>query len=180
MKIFTFLLLCAILPAFGGAVNVFAQSKKITIILLRHADKDTSVGADKSDPDLTDAGRNRAERLVETLRKYKPDLIYSTAFRRTKLTVLPLAEKADARYRIPIRSYDSDKLEEFAGELLKTNARAVVVVGHYATTPELANLLIRTEKYKALDDGEYDKIWIVEITRHKSKPYKVREKLIKY
>lgn len=178
MKIF--FLCAALLFVFGGAPNVFAQGGKITIILLRHAEKDTSPGADRSDPDLTAAGRERAERLIETVQKYKPDLIYTTPFRRTKLTVLPLAEKSDARYRIPIRVYDFNKLEELAGELLKTNARAVVVVGHNDTTPELANLLVRQDKYKELADDEYDKIWIIEIRRNKRKLNKIKAEVIKY
>lgn len=178
MKIF--FLAAALLFVFGGAADVFAQSGKITIILLRHAEKDTSASADRSDPDLTGEGRARAERLVETLKKYKPDLIYSTPFKRTKLTVLPLAERLDARYRIPIRVYDFNKLEELASRLLKTDARAVVVVGHNTTTPELANLLVKQEKYKALGDDEYDKIWIIEITRRRRKPNKIKAEVVKY
>lgn len=178
MKIF--FLFAVLLFVFGGAVNVFAQSKKITIILLRHAEKDTSPGADRNDPNLTAAGRERAARLVETVRKYQPDLIYSTPYRRTKLTVSPLAETIYPRYRIPVRTYNFNELEKFAGELLKSEARTIVVVGHNTTTPELANLLIKQEKYKALADDEYDKIWIIKIKRSRRKPNKIREKVIKY
>lgn len=178
MKIF--FLCAALLFVFGGAVNVFAQSKKITIVLLRHAEKDTSSGASKSDPELTAEGRQRAERLIETLRKYKPDLIYSTRYKRTRATILPLAETVDKRYRIPIRVYNFDRLEEFTDELLNSNARTIVVVGHNTTTPELANLLIKQNKYKALGDDEYDKIWILEIRRNRRKPHKIRERVVKY
>lgn len=174
-----FLFASFVLFASAGA-NVFAQNRKLTVILLRHAEKDTSAGASRSDPELTAAGRQRAERLVETIGKYKPDLIYSTGYKRTKATVLPLAETLDARYRIPVRTYDFDRLEAFADEISKSNARTIVVVGHNTTTPELANLLIKQEKYKALDDAEYDKIWIVEIKRNKSKPNRAKEKVITY
>lgn len=160
--------------------NVFAQSRNLTVILLRHAEKDVSVGADKSDPDLTIAGKQRAERLVEILKKYKPDLIYSTNYKRTKSTVAPLSETIDARYKIPIRIYDFDRLEELADWILKSKARAVLVVGHYDTTPTLANLLVKQEKYKPLDDAEFDKIWIIKIRRYKKKPSKIVEKVIKY
>ncbi len=178
MKIINAFLLIsfALLSASGG---VFAQNGKLTVILLRHAEKDLT-DLNKANPELSAAGKQRAARLIETIGKYKPDLIYSTNYKRTKATVLPLAETADARYRIPIRIYNFDRLEEFASELLKSNARAIVVVGHNTTTPELANLLIKQEKYKLLDDAEYDKIWIVEIKRNKRKPNKVKEKVIKY
>ncbi len=179
MKIvFSFLLSLFVLTFAVGDVS--AQNRKLTVILLRHAEKDISSGASKSDPDLTAEGRQRAERLVETIKKYKPDLIYSTRYKRAKATVLPLAETLDSRYRIPIRTYNFDKLEEFADEILKSKARTVVVVGHNTTTPEMANLLIKQDKYKALDDAEYDKMWIIEITRNKRKPHKIRGKVIKY
>ena len=174
-----FCLLSLIIISFEGS-SLFAQNRKLTVILLRHAEKDTSSGASKSDPELTAEGRQRAERLIETVKKYKPDLIYSTRYRRTKATVLPLAETIDASYRIPIRIYNFDKLEEFAEEILQSKARTIVVVGHNTTTPEMANLLIKQNKYKALDDAEYDKIWIVEIRRNRKKPHQIREKVIKY
>ncbi len=175
MKILFFLLfgLCFI----GSGSGVFAQSRKLTIILLRHAEKDLT-DRNKSNPELSAAGKARAEKLIETVGRYKPDLIYSTYYKRTRATVLPLAETVDARYRIPIRTYDFDNLEEFAGELLKSNARTIVVVGHNNTTPELANLLTKTDKYKDLGENEYDKIWVVEIRRYKRKPSKVNEKVI--
>lgn len=177
MKIINVFLI--VLLAFA-AESVSAQNKKLTIILLRHAEKDISKGADKRDPELTEQGRQRAVRLIETVKKYQPDLIYSTDYKRTRATVLPLAETFYPRYRIPVRTYNFDKLEAFADELLKSNARTVVVVGHNTTTPELANLLVKREKYKALDDAEYDKIWIVEIRRNKRKPYKIKEKVVRY
>ncbi len=161
------------------ASGVFAQRRNLTIILLRHAEKDLT-DKNRTNPELSAAGKTRAEKLVETIGKYKPDLIYSTNYTRAKSTVLPLAETVDERYRIPIRIYDFDKLEEFAAELLKSNARTIVVVGHNTTTPELANLLVKQAKYKALGDDEYDKIWIVKIKRYKRKPYKSTEKIVAY
>ncbi len=178
MKIIVALFLGLLLFASAGG-SVFAQNRKLTIILLRHAEKDLT-DPDKTNPELSATGKLRAEKLIETIGKYKPDLIYSTSYRRAKSTVLPLAETIDARYRIPIRIYDFDKLEEFADELLKSNARTIVVVGHNTTTPELANLLVKQEKYKPLGENEYDKIWIVEVRRYKRKPNRIKEKVVTY
>ncbi len=178
MKIFVSVLSVFLLLTFATG-DVFAQNRRLTIILLRHAEKDLT-DKNKSNPELSAAGKERSEKLVETVRKYKPDLIYSTNYKRTRATVLPLAETIDARYRIPIRVYDFDRLEEFADELLKSNARTIVVVGHNNTTPELANLLVKAEKYKARGENEYDKIWIVEVRRYKRKPNRIRETLLTY
>lgn len=154
-------------------ICLFAQNK--TIILLRHAEKDVSSGADKIDPELTLEGNQRAERLVGTIKKYKPEQIFSTNYKRTRFTVLPLAEKINPQYRIQIQIYDEEELEGFANQLLKSKAKTIVVVGHNMTTPLLANLLIKQDKYQALKDSEYDKIWIIKIKKGKT-----RDELIKY
>lgn len=167
MKIFVsflFALLFFTLAVSGS----YAQNNEITIILLRHAEKDISPGASKTDPDLTPEGRQRAERFVETVRKYKPDYIYSTNFKRTIATITPLAEKLNERYRLQIQKYDPSELEAFAAQLLKLNGRTIVVAGHNTTTPMLANLLVKQpNKYGALKETEYNKIWIIKIKKNK-------------
>lgn len=178
MKITVFILSVFLLFALT-ANDTAAQNQKLTIILLRHAEKDLT-DKNKANPELSAAGKLRAEKLIEVVKKYKPDLIYSTNYKRTRATVLPLAETVDARYRIPIRPYNFDKLDEFADELLKSNARTIVVVGHNNTTPELANLLIKQEKYKDLGENEYDKIWVAKVRRYKRKPYRIKETVVTY
>lgn len=178
MKIFVCLTLALFFFVFTGG-SVCAQQGKLTVILLRHAEKD-STNPGEPNPELSAAGKQRAERLIEAIGKYKPDLIYSTKYKRTRATALPLAETVDAHYRIPVWTYDFDKPEEFAAALLNTKARTIVVVGHRDTTPALANLLVKADKYKTLDEAEYDKIWIVEIKRNKRKPHKIKAEVIKY
>ena len=170
MKIFLSIFLTLFLFACN---NLFAQN--MTIILLRHAEKDISPTANKADPDLTEAGKKRAERLVEVVKKYNPEQIFSTAFKRTRATGVPLAEQIDPNYRIQIQSYNSDLLDDFAEILLKLKTKCVVVVGHNTTTPMLANALIKKDKYKFLDDAEYNKIWIIKV-----KGKKITDEVIEY
>ncbi len=172
MKIIASLLFGLLLSTFAGE-NLYAQN--ITIILLRHAEKDVSASANKADPELTAEGERRAERLVETVKKYKPEQIFSTIFKRARATVAPLAENLNPDYRLQIQFYDYAELEELAGRLLKLKVKSVVVVGHNTTTPELANLLIKQDKYKPLDDSEYNKIWIIKIKKNK-----IEAKVIEY
>ena len=74
--ILSFLFALFLLTAAGS--DVAAQNKKLTIILLRHAEKDfADGGAENPDPVLSAEGQQRAERLVETVKKYKPRAIYS-------------------------------------------------------------------------------------------------------
>ena len=169
MNIFASLFLGLFLLSFA-ADDLLAQNKKLTIILLRHAEKDFSDGgAENPDPVLSAEGQARAQRLFQTIKKYKPDAIYTSSFKRTRSTVTPLAEKIVYPYRRQIQLYDHRKLDEFANRLLNSKARRIVVVGHNTTTPALANLLIKQNKYKALAETEYDKIWIIEIKKGKAK-----------
>jgi 2,3-bisphosphoglycerate-dependent phosphoglycerate mutase len=174
-----FLAVFFILTSASGA-SLFAQSGEITFILLRHAEKDASPNANKADVDLSPEGVKRATRFFETVKSYKPEQIFSTVFKRTRATVAPLAQNLDPVYRIQVQHYEHTELEEFAERLLKLDAKTVVVVGHNTTTPALANLLIKQEKYKPLAETEYDKIWIVKIKRNKGKPNKIEDKVITY
>lgn len=156
--------------------NVSAQHRKLAVILLRHAEKDVSPTADKVNPDLSETGRLRAQKLVKVINKYKPDAIFSSDFTRTKLTVAPLAEKR----KITVQIYNHRDLKELAELILSGKIKRLVIVGHNTTTPALVNMLIGEERYKALSEAEYGKIWVVKIRKYKRKPMKVEEKIIEY
>lgn len=174
MKFIFFPLIVLFLFAFAD--NLFAQQRDITIVLFRHAEKDISPGASKSDPDLSEAGKQRAGRLVEAIKKYDPTQIYSTNFKRTRQTVAPLSEQTiPPGYKRQIQFYDHNELEELAAQILKSKGGTIVVAGHNTTTPTLANLLIKQEKYKYLDESEYDKIFIIKI-----KGNKIEDEVVKY
>jgi phosphohistidine phosphatase SixA len=158
-----------------AASDLFAQDKEITIILLRHAEKDLSDELENADPELAPEGKRRAERLVGTIGKYKPQAIYSSNFKRTRYTVTPLAERINPRYRTMIQIYDHTNLNELVNKMLASGIRSIVVAGHNSTTPALANLLVKQNKYKQLAENEYDKIWIIKI-----KKGKVRDEVITY
>ncbi len=175
MKIPISILLALFLFTFAGG-NVFAQYKKITVILMRHAEKDVSEEADTADPELSEAGKIRALKLAEIALKYKPEIIYSTDYIRTKATVAPLASKLRAMTFI----YDPKNLDEMYDKIMSGKYKRIVVVGHNDTTPELANLLMKEEKYERLGENEYDKIFVVKIKKNKDKPNKVKEKVKTY
>jgi 2,3-bisphosphoglycerate-dependent phosphoglycerate mutase len=156
MKIIFSALLTFVFFAFS-----FAQNQ--TIILVRHAEKDNSPLANKQDPDLTDAGRQRAARLSEIILKYKPRQIFSTRYRRTRMTAEPLANIIYPNFRLQTQIYDPSEPEQFVNQILASKMRCLVVFGHSNTTPALANLLLKQNTYKDLADSEYDKIFIITI-----------------
>ncbi len=175
MKIFASFILGLLLFAFAGG-NVFAQYRKLTVILLRHAEKDVSEDADTANPELSAEGKLRAQRLIKEIDRYKPDAIFSSQFIRTRATVMPLARSR----RMMIQLYDYKKLDEIAALIMLGKMKRIVIVGHNSTTPALVNLLIGQDKYKALAESEYDKIWVVKIKKNKTRPNKIKEKVFVY
>ena len=138
--------LCLVFPA---------TAQKKTIILVRHAEK---VDASQ-DPELSAEGKQRAERLMRIVRKYKPGAIYSTDFKRTRDTGTPIA----TRRKLQIQTYDARKPGDLVDAIMKSRTKRFMIVGHSNTVPGLANLIGKKELFKNLDDAEYGVIWIVRI-----------------
>ena len=156
---FSILLLVGFLALFTFESS--AQDRTVTIILVRHAEKDMT-DKDAADPALSDAGKDRAERLRKTLSGFRPNRILSTDTERTRSTAAPLAKQR----KLELEIYDPRKLPELA-EFLRTlkKNRKVVVVGHSNTTAALANLLFGSKTFNNLDDSEYDKIFIIRMKK---------------
>jgi broad specificity phosphatase PhoE len=157
--------------AFVGIFNSAEaqKSSETTIILLRHAEKDPAGGAD---PELSADGKARAEKLITVFKDVKADEMYSTPYIRTKETLKPWATKAG----IEVKTYDPRNLKGFADELKAMKGKTVVVAGHSNTTPALANFLLGAEKYQALDDSVYSKIWILTVKADGT----ISDKIIEY
>src|SRR5689334_19798032 len=60
--------------------------------VVRHADK---LNETDEDPPLSEAGKKRAQQLMQTLRNLRIDAIYRTKWLRSKQTAEPLASKLD-------------------------------------------------------------------------------------
>lgn len=126
-----------------------------TFILVRHAEK-ASDGT--SDPALTEVGMARAEYILSLFQQANITAIYSTDYKRTKLTVAPIAEAKSKE----VTSYDPGELEDFSHILLKDNSGGMVIIsGHSNTTPALANLLLAEEKFKQFEDDDYGNLLII-------------------
>lgn len=143
-------------------LNNSLSAQSTTIILLRHAEKDTSAAgstAMQANPPLSKEGEQRAQRLPEVLKEYSPDAIYSTDYTRTRSTVAHLAKK----FNTEVQVYNPRNLAAFAEQLLQQQGKTIVVAGHSNTTPALVNLLIKEKKYPDLDESVYNQFWIVTV-----------------
>ena len=140
------------------AVSASAQRRK-TIILIRHAEKETAEMTDQADPPLSAAGKERAERVVKRIGKFRPGAIYSTNYKRTRDTVESLARKRNKQVQI----YDASKPQDLVNTIKSSKTKRFVIVGHSNTIPPLANLLTGKDLFKNLQDSEYSVIWVVRL-----------------
>lgn len=151
MKVFLLVLFAMLL--WPGAIS--AQAKDKIILLVRHAEKVDS----SQDPELSPEGKRRAERLVKKIGKFRPGAFYSTNYKRTRDTLVPLASKRKKEIQI----YDARKPQELIDQIMKSETKRFVISGHSNTIPGLANLVSKKELFKNLDDSEYSVIWLLKI-----------------
>jgi 2,3-bisphosphoglycerate-dependent phosphoglycerate mutase len=146
---------------FLASVSSLAQSHITTVILTRHAEKATDGG---KDPELSEAGKQRAEALATLLGKTKIDAIYSTKFKRTEMTAAPLA----IALQLAVQSYDGAKMEEINTMLSKHAGGTILIVGHSNTTPAIVNHLTgNANEFKNFDDADYGNLVVISVTKKK-------------
>lgn len=147
-----------VLMAVGVAPSV-AEAQMV--ILVRHAeraDAGAPAGAAMTgtpDPELSEAGKARAQALARMLKDAGITAIYTTEFRRTIDTALPLSD-ALGLVSTTVSSRDQAGLVE----KIKAHAGgAVLVVGHSNTVPAIIKALGGPDL--TIGDNEYDSLFFV-------------------
>jgi len=132
-----------------------------TVFVVRHAERaDTAAGAAPTmaaDPELSDAGRARAESLAAALEDAEVVAIFATEFKRTQATAAPLA-KALGLQVTTISSKEPAKLIQ----AVKSAGGNVLVVGHSNTVPAIVKDLGVAAPI-TVGDAEYDNLFVVTI-----------------
>lgn len=132
------------------------QEDLTTIILIRHAEKLD----DGKDPDLSPEGHDRALKLKSILQHSEITAIYSTPYKRTMNTVVPLAQEM----KMEVQQYNPSNKDFIQFIYQQNKGKTILVSGHSNTTPMAVNVLLKTEKYKTIDHEEYGRIFIVTIS----------------
>jgi broad specificity phosphatase PhoE len=140
--------------------KVFEPGTKIYIV--RHAEKDTG-----NNPNLTKNGQDRAVLLATILANKKITEVYSTNTKRTIQT----GTLAMGINQTQIILYATDSLfKNLKQQLLtqKTGKKNILIVGHSNTVCDIVRALGATNfTRQGLDDGEYDKLFILKVKRKK-------------
>jgi broad specificity phosphatase PhoE len=108
-----------------------------------------------SDPDLSEAGRARAQALVFMLKDAGITTIYTTEYKRTRQTAEPIATALGVSPTIIKGNETARLVKEVAAS--KGN---VLVVGHSNTIPDVIKGLGVTTP-QPIKDEEYDLLFIV-------------------
>jgi broad specificity phosphatase PhoE len=108
-------------------------SAEPVVVIVRHAEKAASAG---KDPDLSPAGRARAEALARILKDSHIAAIFTSEFKRTQETAAPTATLAGVSPMV-VAAKDSAGL---VAKLHQLNGNALVV-GHGDTIPDIVKAL---------------------------------------
>lgn len=125
-----------------------------TLYLIRHAEK---VADGSKDPDLTGAGRERANNIAARLQDKGIRVVWSSDYQRTLDTAAPLAE----RLGLKVETYDPENQRKLLAQLKKRHLNAVIV-GHSNTIPELAQMLCECV-VEEMQETEYDRLMVIDI-----------------
>jgi broad specificity phosphatase PhoE len=141
-------------------LSAAAAAAQSTVFVVRHAERadggvtNTMMG---NDPDLSEAGRARAEALAAMLKDAGITAIYTTEFKRTQQTAAPLA-KALGIAVTAVSSKDTPALLE----KIKAATGNVLVVGHSNSVPDVVKGLGVTSPV-TIGDAEYDNLFVVRL-----------------
>lgn len=149
---------CLLLALLAPLLTVAACASRTTVTgvttvyLVRHGEKKL----DNDDPDLTEAGQQRARDLAHTLRSVPLDAIFSTDTRRTRQTAAPTAEARS----LEVKLYGKEDVARVIMHLRRAPGR-YLVVGHSNTTPDLVSRL-GGDPGAAIDENtEFDRLYVL-------------------
>jgi broad specificity phosphatase PhoE len=108
-----------------------------------------------ADPDLSAAGRARAESLASVLKDAHITAIYATEFKRTQQTAAPLAKALGLTVKIVTPKSAAALIEQ-----LKTERSNVLVVGHSNTVPDVIKDLGVTTRV-TIGEDDFDNLFLV-------------------
>ena len=150
------ILFVAALTSIGWRNN---PSRITTILLVRHAEKDTA----QTDPPLSKSGRERAQELAHFLGEAGVKAIYTTQYLRTQQTVELLAKQLG----VPIEVVNADprNLKEHARviveKILSKHSGEVILISSHSNVMPLIMETFGVAKPPPIPDDEFDDLFVL-------------------
>lgn len=136
-----------------NSANVSILPANVEIYLSRHAERGSG-----NDPNLTNAGRKRAAKLAEMMKRVGITRIYSTDTRRTRRTAQPTATALGLK----VNKYDNESTLVTTLSALSPGEK-VLVVGHSNTLGTIINGLGVSQSV-TIAETEFDRLFYVGLT----------------
>ena len=145
------------------SMTYFKAPRRITtVLILRHAEPEYNNLCEPTNPNnpcLSDAGKIRAEQLLQVARKAGVQAIFTTDFNRTRETVQPLADSLPGLQ--PIIYNDLNGL--VTRILTDYKGGVVLVVGHSPSVPQIVATLGGSQGTCKVNPGEFDNLCMVTV-----------------
>jgi len=141
-------------PVLNRPILQAPDTNPVTVFVVRHAEK---AADDPRDPTLTEAGQGRAQELARVLADAGVTTFLATEFKRTQMTVLPLASAANSQVTV-IGAGNMDSLVTRL-TALPPGSRALV-----ASHSNLVHLIVKRltgATVKPLEDTDYDRLYVL-------------------
>ena len=142
----------AVLAASGSRLGAAPDTSTTTVVLVRHAEKDTHfVGADQP---LNAAGVLRAEELARVLGDVSFSAIFTTPWSRSRKTAEPLARHQGDSLTVV------DAIDRTVQGIRQHAGGTVLVVGHSNTIPQIIAALTGRSELESLA-VRYDDLFVL-------------------
>ncbi len=146
--------------AFLFAMAAVFSSCTSTIYVVRHAEKAANDGTMASDPDLSNAGQQRAVALKDSLAGKKLNNIYATQYKRTLQTTQPTASAQN----IAVYRYNTSASDSLIEALSSKKNKKSLVVGHSNSVPAMLRKIGLNPSMQQIPENDYDNFFIVKIS----------------
>ena len=138
------------------AASLYTAAAQSTVFIVRHAEKADAT----KDPDLSTAGRGRAEALARMLKNANITAIYATEFKRTQQTAAPLAKILG----VTVTTLPAQDVDALAAKIRATTGNSLVV-GHGNTIPDLVKAFGISQPVNIVEN-DYDNLFIIVVSEN--------------
>lgn len=140
------------------------QAQATHVYVVRHAEKDIS-DKGNANPNLSEAGKQRAEKLLKELNKVNFSAAYSTPFHRTQQT----AETIALLNKIEITPYDPRNIKSLVEEILsKYSGKNIIIVGHSNTILETLEAFGAKKPFDHIAEDDYANLFHLTVEKDKT------------
>lgn len=137
-----------------------AMAEATGFVIVRHAEK---ADDGSRDPDLTSAGRQRAQSLADALDGARVSELIASQYKRTRQTLAALARRRGLDVAV-VRAESGaveEHIEAIVEKVKESNAEGLVVIAGHSNTVPLIVEALSGRVVAAIEETEYDRLYLL-------------------